>query len=85
MEFSNGVQGIAFNLEKDSVGVIILGDYQLIKEGMLASATGRIASVPVGDALIGRVVNALGVPIDGKGPIIATRIPSHRTYCSGCD
>ncbi len=72
VEFSNGVQGIAFNLEKDSVGVIILGDYQLIKEGMLASATGRIASVPVGDALIGRVVNALGVPIDGKGPIIST-------------
>lgn len=72
VEFSNGVQGIAFNLEKDSVGVIILGDYQLIKEGMLASATGRIASVPVGDALIGRVVNALGVPIDGKGPIITT-------------
>ena len=72
VEFSNGVQGIAFNLEKDSVGIIILGDYQLIKEGMLASATGRIASVPVGDALIGRVVNALGVPIDGKGPIITT-------------
>ena len=72
VEFSNGVQGIAFNLEKDSVGVIILGDYQLIKEGMLASATGRIASVPVGDALIGRVVNALGEPIDGKGPIITT-------------
>ena len=71
VEFSNGVQGIAFNLEKESVGVIILGDYHQINEGMMVSATGRIASVPVGDELIGRVVNALGVPIDGKG-IIAT-------------
>lgn len=69
VEFSNGVQGIAFNLEEKSVGIIILGDYQLINEGMLVSATGRIASVPVGDELIGRVVNALGEPIDGKGAI----------------
>ncbi len=73
VEFANGVQGIAFNLEKDSVGVIILGDYQMIKEGMLVSATGRIASVPVGDGLIGRAVNALGEPIDGKGPIVSTK------------
>lgn len=73
VEFSNGVQGIAFNLEEKSVGIIILGDYQLINEGMLVSATGRIASVPVGDELIGRVVNALGEPIDGKGAIATNK------------
>jgi F-type H+-transporting ATPase subunit alpha len=69
VQFSNGVMGTAFNLEKDSVGVIIMGDYTEITEGMTVRSTGRIASVPVGDALIGRVVNALGEPIDGKGPI----------------
>lgn len=69
VQFSNGVMGTAFNLEKDSVGVIIMGDYSEITEGMMVRATGRIASVPVGDGLIGRVVNALGEPIDGKGPI----------------
>src|SRR5215467_4754773 len=72
VQFSNGVMGTAFNLEKDSVGVIIMGDYSEIAEGMSVRATGRIASVPVGDALIGRVVNALGEPIDGKGPIATT-------------
>lgn len=69
VEFSNGVMGIAFNLEEDNVGVIILGNYASVKEGMTVSTTGRIASVPVGNGLIGRVVNALGEPIDGKGPI----------------
>jgi len=69
VEFENGVLGIAFNLEKDKVGVIIMGDYTDIQEGDLVKSTGRIASVPVGDALVGRVVNALGQPIDGKGPI----------------
>ena len=69
VQFSNGVMGTAFNLEKDSVGVIVMGDYSGIVEGMTVRATGRIASVPVGDALIGRVVNALGEPVDGKGPI----------------
>jgi len=69
VQFSNGVMGTAFNLEKDSVGVIVMGDYGGITEGMTVRNTGRIASVPVGDALIGRVVNALGEPIDGKGPI----------------
>jgi F-type H+-transporting ATPase subunit alpha len=72
VQFENGVMGIAFNLEKDSVGVIIMGDYQEIGEGMTVRAAGRIASVPVGDALIGRVVNALGEPIDGRGPIATT-------------
>ncbi len=69
VEFENGVMGIVFNLEKANVGVIIMGDYTDIEEGDLVKATGRIVSVPVGDALVGRVVNALGQPIDGKGPI----------------
>ncbi|HEX9838500.1 MAG TPA: F0F1 ATP synthase subunit alpha [Anaerolineales bacterium] len=69
VQFANGVMGTAFNLEKDSVGVIIMGDYGGIIEGMSVRGTGRISSVPVGDAMIGRVVNALGEPIDGKGPI----------------
>jgi F-type H+-transporting ATPase subunit alpha len=72
VQFSNGVMGTAFNLEKDSVGVIVMGSYEGITEGMTVRATGRIASVPVGDAMIGRVVNALGEPIDGKGPIATT-------------
>ncbi len=72
VRFSNGVLGIAFNLESDHVGVIIMGDYIDIGEGDEVFATGRIASVPVGEALIGRVVDALGNPIDGKGPIEAT-------------
>jgi len=69
VQFANGVMGIAFNLEKEEVGVIIMGEYSEIGEGMLVRSTGRIASVPVGDGLVGRVVNALGIPIDGKGPI----------------
>jgi F-type H+-transporting ATPase subunit alpha len=69
VQFANGVMGIAFNLESDSVGVIIMGKYSAIDEGMTVHSTGRIASVPVGDALIGRVVNALGQPVDGKGAI----------------
>jgi F-type H+-transporting ATPase subunit alpha len=72
VQFSNGVMGTAFNLEKNSVGVIIMGDYGGIIEGMTVLGTGRIASVPVGDAMIGRVVNALGEPIDDKGPIATT-------------
>ncbi|MEI7845327.1 MAG: F0F1 ATP synthase subunit alpha [Chloroflexota bacterium] len=69
VQFANGVIGIAFNLEQHSVGVIIMGEFSEIAEGMTVRGTGRIASVPVGDGLIGRVVNALGEPIDGKGPI----------------
>jgi F-type H+-transporting ATPase subunit alpha len=69
VQFANGVIGIAFNLEEHSVGVIIMGEYSEIAEGMIVRGTGRIASVPVGDGLIGRVVNALGEPIDGKGPV----------------
>src|SRR5215218_2622345 len=69
VEFPHSVFGIALNLEEDSVGTVLLGDYTEIKEGDLVKRTGRIISVPVGDALLGRVVNALGQPIDGKGPI----------------
>ena len=72
VQFANGVMGTAFNLEKDSVGVIVMGDDGGITEGMSVRGTGRIASVPVGNAMIGRVVNALGEPIDGKGPIATT-------------
>jgi F-type H+-transporting ATPase subunit alpha len=69
LEFEHGVYGIALNLEEDSVGAVLLGDYREIKEGDSVKRTGRIISVPVGDAMLGRVVNALGQPIDGKGPI----------------
>ena len=69
VQFANGVMGIAFNLEEDSVGVIVMGEYSGIEEGMTVYSTGRIASIPVGDGLVGRVINALGEPIDGKGPI----------------
>ena len=72
VQFHNGVMGIAFNLAEAAVGVIIMGDYSGITEGMNVRATGRIASVPVGDAMIGRVVNALGEPVDGQGPIAST-------------
>jgi len=69
LEFPGGVMGIALNLEADNVGAVIMGEYTEIEEGDVVRSTGRIASVPVGDGLIGRVVNALGRPVDGKGPI----------------
>jgi F-type H+-transporting ATPase subunit alpha len=69
VEFSSGVAGVALNLEPNDVGVVVMGDYSSIESGHQVRATGRIASVPVGDALLGRVVNSLGQPLDGKGPI----------------
>jgi F-type H+-transporting ATPase subunit alpha len=69
VQFANGVLGIAFNLEQNNVGAIVMGEYTGIEEGMAVRSTGRIASVPVGKGLVGRVVNALGVPIDGKGTL----------------
>jgi F-type H+-transporting ATPase subunit alpha len=69
LEFTHGVFGIALNLEEDSVGAVLLGDYKEIKEGDTVKRTARIISVPVGEAMLGRVVNALGQPVDGKGPI----------------
>jgi F-type H+-transporting ATPase subunit alpha len=71
IEFDGGVYGMALNLERDSVGAVILGDYQSIAEGQSCKCTGRILEVPVGPELQGRVVDALGVPIDGKGPVNA--------------
>src|SRR5687767_12930126 len=65
--------GMAFNLEEETVGVLILGDYTSLAEGDQVKTTGRIVEVPVGDALIGRVVNPLGEPLDGKGPIDTTK------------
>ena len=73
LEFQNGVTGMALNLEEETVGIIVLGPFTDIKEGDTVRATGRIAEVPVGDALLGRVVDALGNPVDGKGPIRAER------------
>ena len=72
VQFVNGSLGTVFNLEKDNVGVIIMGDYEAIEEGSIVRSTGRIAEVPVGPGLMGRVVNALGQSVDGKGPIAAT-------------
>jgi len=72
LEFSNGVMGMAQNLEANNVGAIILGEYTNIREGDQVKRTGRIMQVPVGEAMLGRVVNALGQPVDGKGPIAAT-------------
>lgn len=69
LEFSNGVMGFAFNLEEDNVGIIILGPYTDIREGDQVKRTGRIMEVPVGEEMLGRVVNTLGQPLDGKGPI----------------
>lgn len=72
VEFPNNTFGLAFNLERDSVGAVVLGEYDRLQEGMTARCTGRILEVPIGEGLLGRVVNALGQPIDGKGPIETT-------------
>ena len=73
LDFGNGIMGMAFNLEEETVGALILGDYTSLKEGDQVKTTGRIVEVPVGDALIGRVVNPLGEPLDGKGKIETTK------------
>lgn len=72
-EDGKGTLGLVLNLEEDNVGVVVLGEYTSIKEGMTVKTTGRIASIPVGDAMIGRIVNPLGEPVDGKGPINTTK------------
>src|SRR5512140_3110920 len=72
VEFPGGVQGLALNLEENSVGVIILGDYLSINEGDEVRTTGRLLSVPVGDAVLGRVIDPLGNPLDGGPPILTT-------------
>ncbi|HIC87097.1 MAG TPA: F0F1 ATP synthase subunit alpha, partial [Aquificae bacterium] len=97
VKFENGTEGIAFNLEEDNVGIVLMGEETGISEGSKVERTGRIADAPVGDALIGRVVDALGNPIDGKGPIeyterraieriapgIMTRKPVHEPLQTG--
>ena len=71
VEFAGGVRGLVLNLEDDNVGIAIMGTGEHIREGHVVKRLGEIIQVPVGDALLGRVVNALGAPIDGKGPIVA--------------
>src|SRR3989344_8921777 len=71
--FPNGKLGVALNLDEDSVGVIILGDFSKIKEGDEVKATGKILEIPVSDKILGRVIDAIGAPIDGKGPIKADK------------
>ena len=73
LEFPHAVFGIALNLEEDSVGCVLLGEYHVIREGDWVKRTGRIISVPVGEEMVGRVVNSLGQPVDGKGPILTKR------------
>jgi len=75
VEFSSGLKGQALNLEADNVGVVVFGNDRLIKEGDIVKRTGSIVDVPVGEALLGRVVDALGNPIDGKGPLQTTKLP----------
>ena len=74
LEFEGGILGLALNLDEDSIGAVVLGTVDDIEEGQSVKATGRILSVPVGDSMVGRVVNALGLPIDGKGPIASTTL-----------
>src|SRR5437764_1576409 len=74
LEFENGQLGLALNLDEDSIGAVVLGPYEEIEEGQTVRSTGRILSIPVGDALLGRVVNPLGQPIDGKAPLNAGAI-----------
>ena len=69
LDFGKNVVGLVLNLEEDNVGVVLLGDFETVREGDTVKRTGKIAQVPVGNALVGRVVNALGIPIDGKGPV----------------
>jgi len=72
IEFPRNITGMVLNLEEDNIGAVIFGDYSEIKEGDIVKRTNRIAQVPVGEGLVGRVVDALGNPLDGKGPIVAT-------------
>jgi F-type H+-transporting ATPase subunit alpha len=69
LEFEGGIQGIALNLDEESIGAVVLGEVQHVQEGQPVKATGRILEIPVGDGLLGRVVDPLGRPLDGKGPI----------------
>jgi len=83
VRFANGVTGLAFNLEEHSVGVIILGDYLTINEGEEVRSTGELLSVPVGEAVIGRVLDPLGNPLDGKGPVVTSERRPVETMAPG--
>ncbi|MBI1960559.1 MAG: F0F1 ATP synthase subunit alpha, partial [Candidatus Rokubacteria bacterium] len=83
LEFPGGVFGLVLNLEADNVGAVLLGSDTLIKEGDPVTRTKRIAQVPVGEALTGRVVNALGQPVDGKGPVETTEFRAIERYAPG--
>ncbi len=83
LEFPNEIYGMVLNLEEDNVGAVLLGDHKNINEGDIVKTTGRVVEVPVGDALLGRVVNALGQPIDGKGPIETTKHREIERVASG--
>ena len=78
LELEHGVVGLAFNLEEDNVGAALFGEWEHVKEGEPVRRTGRVARVPVGDALLGRVVDPLGHPLDGQGPIETTETPAAR-------
>jgi F-type H+-transporting ATPase subunit alpha len=83
LSFPHDIAGLALSLEEDSVGAVILGDYTELREGDEVKRTGKILSVPVGEGMIGRVVNALGIPIDDKGPIASTQsLPALRPASS---
>ena len=83
LEFPGEVYGMVLNLEEDNVGAVLLGDQRNINEGDMVKTTGRVVEVPVGDCMLGRVVNALGQPIDGKGPIQATNFRQIERVASG--
>ena len=83
LEFPGEVFGMVLNLEEDNVGVVLLGNSKNINEGDIVKTTGRVVEVPVGDALLGRVVNALGQPIDGKGPIQTDKFRQIERVASG--
>ncbi|MGN6512282.1 MAG: F0F1 ATP synthase subunit alpha, partial [Lysobacteraceae bacterium] len=83
IELPGGTYALALNLERDSVGAVVLGDYEHLREGDVAKTTGRILEVPVGPELLGRVVNALGEPIDGKGPVNAATTSPVETIAPG--
>ena len=85
LELEHGVVGLAFNLEEDDVGAALFGEWEHVKEGEPVRRTGKVASVPVGEALLGRVVDPLGNPLDGRGPIESTESPPARVQGAGRD
>ena len=85
IELPGGRYALALNLERDSVGAVVMGPYADLKEGMKVTGTGRILEVPVGPEMLGRVVNTLGEPIDGKGPNRSETVFACRSDCTRCN